>query len=94
MKKVLLGTALSLIVSTAVTAGEEDYNNTNNGTPIALILNHGNSEALYAGLEADLFTYNSSSYIPSEFQKVSTSNKSNTLVNTIFWDSFNYPTND
>ncbi len=89
-QKVLLATVFSLIVTSAVSASEEDY-----GLDVATVsvVHQSNLEALYDGAEADLFTYNSSSYSPIRFHKVSILNQDNIPAGTIFWDPLYYSTN-
>ena len=88
--KVLLATVFSLLVTSTVSASEEDYDLAGYATSVV----HQNSqEPLYDGAEADLFTYNSSSYSPVEFHKVSIFNENNIPTGTIFGDPLYYSTN-
>ena len=90
-QKVLLATVLSLIVTGAVSASEEDYDL--DATAVSIV-HQGSQELLYDGAEADLFTYNSSSYTPVEFHKVSILNEDNIPVSAIFGDPLYYSINN
>ncbi len=68
-QKVLLATVFSLIITSAVSASEEDYDL----ATAASVVHQGSPEALYDGSEADLFTYNSTTYSPVKFHKTSAS---------------------
>ncbi len=90
-QKVLLATVFSLIVTGAVSASEEDYDL--DASAVSVV--HQNSqEPLYNGAEGDLFTYNSSSYIPTEFHKVSLLNENNIPTGTVLGDPLYYSSNN
>ncbi len=57
--KILLVTVFGLIINSAVSASEEDYDLTGYDAPAATVVHQGNIEPAYDGLEADMFTYNS-----------------------------------
>ena len=93
-QKVLLATVFSLIVTSAVSASEEDYDLTGYDAPAASVVHQASPESLYEGAEADLFTYNSASYRPVRFHKVSILNQDDIPASTIFWDPLYYSTNN
>ena len=76
-KKVLLVAVFSLIITGAVSASEEDYD-----APTVSVVHEGSPKSLYDGSEADLFTYNSTTYLPVKFHKTSASSN-NSYENSI-----------
>ncbi|HFC92436.1 MAG TPA: hypothetical protein ENJ51_06455 [Leucothrix mucor] len=72
-QKVLLATVFSLIVASSVSASEEDYDLAGYDAPAVSVVHEGSAEPLYDGSEADLFTYNSTTYSPVKFHKTSAS---------------------